>query len=95
MLDFNITVCNQGNVNAANIVVSDYLPAGYGFTFANNAGWTGTVTSYIRCSGYISSRPMCSYSNETHHLTNNRWREKLGHIMRKSLQQLIVMADLE
>ena len=45
ILDFNITVCNQGNVNAANIVVSDYLPAGYGFTFANNAGWTGTVTA--------------------------------------------------
>ena len=45
VLDFNITVCNQGNVNAANIVVSDYLPAGFGFAFANNPGWTGTVTA--------------------------------------------------
>ncbi|MBL0100667.1 MAG: DUF11 domain-containing protein [Saprospiraceae bacterium] len=45
LLDFNITVCNQGNVNAANIVVSDYLPAGYGFTFANNSGWAGSVTA--------------------------------------------------
>jgi uncharacterized repeat protein (TIGR01451 family) len=44
-LDFNITVCNQGNVTAANIVVSDYLPAGYGFAFANNPGWAGTVAA--------------------------------------------------
>ncbi|MFN8338096.1 MAG: hypothetical protein U0T36_03675 [Saprospiraceae bacterium] len=45
VLDFNITVCNQGNVNAANIVVSDYLPAGFGFAFATNPGWAGTVTA--------------------------------------------------
>ncbi len=43
LLEFNITVCNQGNVNAANIVVSDYLPAGYSFDFANNPGWGGTA----------------------------------------------------
>ncbi|MEZ5048545.1 MAG: hypothetical protein R2766_02725 [Saprospiraceae bacterium] len=46
-LEFKITVCNQGNVDAANIEVSDYLPAGYSFSFANNPGWGGTVTAPI------------------------------------------------
>ncbi len=45
LLEFKITVCNQGNVDAANIVVSDYLPAGYSFAFANNPGWGGTTSS--------------------------------------------------
>ncbi|MFZ1703205.1 MAG: SdrD B-like domain-containing protein, partial [Saprospiraceae bacterium] len=36
---FNIEIHNQGNVAASNIVINDYLPAGYGF--APNNGWTG------------------------------------------------------
>jgi len=43
-LEFEITVCNQGNVGAQNIAVADYLPAGYTFDFADQSGpWTGTV----------------------------------------------------
>ncbi len=43
-LTFTITVCNQGNVDAANIVVEDYVPAGYSFDFADNPAWGGTVS---------------------------------------------------
>ncbi len=45
LLEFEITVCNQGNVDAENIVIEDYLPTGYGFDFANNPDWGGTVTT--------------------------------------------------
>ncbi|MBK9565291.1 MAG: DUF11 domain-containing protein [Saprospiraceae bacterium] len=38
-LTFNVEVHNQGNVTATNVLVSDYIPAGY--TFAANNGWTG------------------------------------------------------
>ena len=41
-LTFNIQIFNQGNVTASNVVVSDYIPAGY--TFAANNGWTGGPT---------------------------------------------------
>lgn len=46
--NFTITVFNQGNVTARNIVLNDYIPAGY--TFTPNNGWTGsapTITSTI------------------------------------------------
>ncbi|NOT37233.1 MAG: DUF11 domain-containing protein [Saprospiraceae bacterium] len=50
---FYITVYNQGNIAAKNIVVSDYIPDGYAFT--DNNGWTGPgpiinnlITSTIR-----------------------------------------------
>jgi uncharacterized repeat protein (TIGR01451 family) len=48
LLTFNITVYNQGNVGATNVVVTDYIPNGY--TFAANNGWTGshpTITNTI------------------------------------------------
>ena len=37
---FNIEVFNQGNVDAYNVVVNDYIPAGYSFNGAINPGWT-------------------------------------------------------
>jgi uncharacterized repeat protein (TIGR01451 family) len=37
---YNIEVFNQGNVDAYDIVVNDYIPAGYTFNGALNAGWT-------------------------------------------------------
>ncbi len=43
LLEFKITVCNQGNIGAQDVVVSDYIPAGYGFDAANNPGWTGAA----------------------------------------------------
>ncbi len=40
LLEFKITVCNQGNIGAQDIVIEDYLPAGYHFDVANNPGWS-------------------------------------------------------
>ncbi len=42
VLTFNIEIFNQGNVIAEDIVISDYIPAGYTFTAGN--GWTGGPT---------------------------------------------------
>jgi len=40
---FQITVYNQGNVPAKNIVVSDYVPSGFDFIAGgSNSGWIGT-----------------------------------------------------
>ncbi len=46
VLTYNITVYNQGNVNATNVVVTDYIPNGY--TFATNNGWTGVYPTITR-----------------------------------------------
>ncbi|MBK8721385.1 MAG: DUF11 domain-containing protein [Saprospiraceae bacterium] len=46
---FRITVFNQGQINAANIVVTDYIPTGMTFV-SPQAGWTGagsTVTTTL------------------------------------------------
>ncbi|NNE27091.1 MAG: HYR domain-containing protein, partial [Saprospiraceae bacterium] len=40
VLEFRITVVNQGNVPATNIVVGDYLPPGYEFRNILNPGWS-------------------------------------------------------
>lgn len=42
LLTFEIEVINQGNMDAYNVVVGDYLPAGYSFNPTLNPGWTGT-----------------------------------------------------
>ncbi len=44
--NFTVTVFNQGNVTATNIVLNDYIPAGY--TFAANNGWTGSAPTITR-----------------------------------------------
>ncbi|MEZ4909661.1 MAG: SdrD B-like domain-containing protein [Saprospiraceae bacterium] len=46
---YTIEVFNQGNVNAYDIEVQDYIPAGYSFNGAVNPGWTltGTTASYV------------------------------------------------
>ncbi|MBK8627112.1 MAG: DUF11 domain-containing protein [Saprospiraceae bacterium] len=44
--NFTITVYNQGNVTATNILLNDYIPAGY--TFATNNGWTGSAPTITR-----------------------------------------------
>lgn len=38
-LDFNISVCNQGNIGATDVTVQDYLPNGYLFDVAYNPAW--------------------------------------------------------
>ena len=49
LLQFDITVCNQGNLDAMNIAVQEYLPAGYSFDVANNPGWLflGGIPVYV------------------------------------------------
>lgn len=47
---FTLTISNQGNVDAANIQVVDYLPAGFMLSNADANGWTGstgTVTNML------------------------------------------------
>ncbi len=48
---FDITVYNQGNINAANVEITDYVPSGYIFNASDNPGWTlnldGTVSYTI------------------------------------------------
>ena len=41
-IQFQITVCNQGNEAVQNITIEDYLPIGYGFSTVNNAGWNAS-----------------------------------------------------
>ncbi len=59
---FHIRVYNQGNVPLTNIVVTDYLPAGYFADPASNPGWdftdpsnpTYTITSTINPGGWTT-----------------------------------------
>ncbi|MBK7636464.1 MAG: DUF11 domain-containing protein [Saprospiraceae bacterium] len=47
-LTFNIEVHNQGNTTASNIVVSDYIPAGYSFSGGANPTWSGAAPTVSR-----------------------------------------------
>lgn len=49
LVDFRMTVYNQGGVPAKNINVVNYIPAGYTFSLADNPGWTidGTTARTI------------------------------------------------
>jgi len=38
-VSFDITVYNQGTVDAYDVLVNDYVPSGYTFDPALNAGW--------------------------------------------------------
>jgi protocatechuate 3,4-dioxygenase beta subunit len=42
---FKIEVFNQGNVTATNTQVTDYIPAGFTFTAANNPAWAASGTN--------------------------------------------------
>ncbi len=48
VIEFSIEVINQGNVDAYNTVISDYIPSGYAFDNGMNVGWTyfGGVAEY-------------------------------------------------
>ncbi len=44
LLEFRITVYNQGNIPMSQVVINDYIPSGYTFsTAAPNTGWTGAA----------------------------------------------------
>ncbi|MBL0100664.1 MAG: DUF11 domain-containing protein [Saprospiraceae bacterium] len=47
-LTFTIEVFNQGNVTANNIVVNDYIPAGYTFNGALNPTWSGAAPTVFK-----------------------------------------------
>ena len=47
LLEFEFTVCNQGNVDAQGIEVTDYLPAGYSYSAAANSGWSEVGTDLV------------------------------------------------
>jgi len=39
-VDFNVQVFNQGNVDLANVDITDYIPCGYAYDLANNPLWS-------------------------------------------------------
>ena len=39
LLEFTITICNQGTVTADNILLKNYLPLGLSYSSTNNTGW--------------------------------------------------------
>ncbi|MBK9994322.1 MAG: DUF11 domain-containing protein [Saprospiraceae bacterium] len=47
-LTFTMTVYNQGNDTARNVVISDYIPVGYTYTAALNPAWSGTYPNVNR-----------------------------------------------
>ena len=47
---FEIVVYNQGNINVKNVVVNDFIPAGYSYLPSNNPTWSetsGTATTIV------------------------------------------------
>jgi uncharacterized repeat protein (TIGR01451 family) len=44
---FDITVCNQGNVDAFNVEVTDNIPAGFTLSTADMNGWSGVLTGPV------------------------------------------------
>ncbi len=53
-MTFEIEVFNQGNEIMKDVVVSDYIPAGYTFSAALNAGWTGAAPTVSRTIAQIN-----------------------------------------
>jgi uncharacterized repeat protein (TIGR01451 family) len=47
IIDFDIDVFNQGNVTMTDIEVVDYIPAGFTYDPAINAGWSGSISGSI------------------------------------------------
>ncbi len=45
VVDFEITIYNQGNEDATSIEIADYIPEGFEFSTAINNGWSGDMTT--------------------------------------------------
>ncbi len=45
IVDFEITVYNQGNDDAQNVEISDYAPEGFEFSAGANPGWSGSIST--------------------------------------------------
>ena len=61
VIPFEITLFNQGNVNATNITVVDYVPTGY--DWVANAGWT--YNNATRMATYTYPGPITPGNNAT------------------------------
>ena len=57
MITFTITVFNQGNVDAYDIKVTDYIPDGFLFLFGQNPNWTdnGDGTAFTTINGPLAA----------------------------------------
>ena len=44
IVTYDITVINQGTIDATNVVIADYIPANLIFDIANNPGWNADAT---------------------------------------------------
>ncbi|MEZ4707401.1 MAG: SdrD B-like domain-containing protein [Caldilineaceae bacterium] len=51
-VEFNITIYNQGQIPASNIVIADYIQTG-DFVFDGSTGWTGTTVPTMTIPGPI------------------------------------------
>ncbi|MBP6238077.1 MAG: DUF11 domain-containing protein [Saprospiraceae bacterium] len=51
---FRITIFNQGNVAATNILINDYIRSGFSFNPATNPGWTLTTPATIMSDGLLN-----------------------------------------
>ena len=78
---FNITVINQGNVAAKNIILSDYIPVGFDYDDSLNEDWNGAaplITTTILDTLYHGDEievPVCLILKETTGGVNNYTNE--------------------
>ena len=80
VVDFDIEVTNQGNMDMYEIVVNDYLPAGYAFAGVpgNDPKWSqvnATTLEYVSIDGAIGAASFNSHTIEVENRTN-RWRRE-------------------
>jgi uncharacterized repeat protein (TIGR01451 family) len=54
VVTFTLTVVNQGNMTATDIVVLDTLPPGLTYTQADNSGWSATATPTTTITGPLA-----------------------------------------
>ena len=54
VVTFTLTVVNQGNITATDIVVLDTLPIGLTYTQADNSGWSTTATPTTTITGPLA-----------------------------------------
>ena len=55
---FDITVCNQGTLDAANIQIADNIPPGLSLSVADVSGWQGPLTGPVILNSSITSLPV-------------------------------------
>ncbi len=56
-VNYAITVCNQGTLNASNIVVTDNIPAGMTLSLSDPNGWAGPLVGPVTNGAILSLAP--------------------------------------